>query len=103
MTDNNNGSQRIARGPRADQGNSPLGQQLNAQHETKLVAFLHDLCRLWKTKASPSCSRNAPSTDMLAYDDVDHDTHLNLNEFYATSSTLSYFFLCITSGNKGRI
>ena len=25
---------------------------------------------------------------MLAYDDVDHDTHLNLNEFYAAFSKL---------------
>jgi len=36
---------------------------------------------------------------MLAYDDVDHDTHLNLNEFYAAfsklySKPLSLFSLC---------
>jgi|688.fasta_scaffold842259_1 hypothetical protein len=34
---------------------------------------------------------------MLAYDDVDHDTHLNLNEFYAAFSKLyskPLFSLC---------
>lgn len=34
---------------------------------------------------------------MLAYDDVDHDTHLNLNEFYAAFSKLYSKALAMSS------
>ncbi|EFX61692.1 hypothetical protein DAPPUDRAFT_272172, partial [Daphnia pulex] len=33
-------------------------------------------------------SKECSLSDMLVYDDVDHDTHLNLNEFYASFSKL---------------
>ena len=33
-------------------------------------------------------SKECSLTDMLAFDDADHDGHLNLNEFYAAFSKL---------------
>lgn len=33
-------------------------------------------------------SKECSLSDMLAYDDADRDTHLNLNEFYAAFSKL---------------
>ncbi len=49
-------------------------------------------------------SKECSLSDMLAYDDVDHDTHLNLNEFYAAFSKLySKFFITATLMRQSRI
>ena len=44
-------------------------------------------------------SKECSLMDMLAYDDVDHDTHRNLNEFYAAFSKLytKFSLFCIKS------
>ncbi|XP_046440926.1 follistatin-related protein 5-like isoform X3 [Daphnia pulex] len=47
-----------------------------------------ELSKTFEDEHLSQLSKECSLSDMLAYDDVDHDTHLNLNEFYAAFSKL---------------
>ena len=77
-----------------------LMSRLNSSHSLTICV------QTFEDEHLSQLSKECSLTDMLAYDDVDHDTHLNLNEFYAAFSKLYskfsfYFIFCSTSGGYG--
>lgn len=60
--------------------------QFNQKFSSKLVSFLKK--KTFEDEHLSQLSKECSLTDMLAFDDADHDGHLNLNEFYAAFSKL---------------